>query len=163
MQIKPQHLQTAWDNRRLIEKAIPKGLPTIERELAWDAAFDSLCRSARLFRPELGFTFSTLAMRGVFDAVRRALKRNRRLPIADDSDGSPRGMQPDASVENLDAAQRYLARLEPRERYVVVMKISGYTLGEIGARLRLTKERVRQIYHGAISRLEKFASTRNIL
>jgi RNA polymerase primary sigma factor len=104
--------------------------------------------------------------------VKDALRTRNAAPLAG-RDGGGRGLEelvaagrgaaPDAALacgEELGKAMRLVEALEPRQREVLRLRfgLGGQglkTLREIGERLRLTRERVRQIERQALARLQE--------
>ncbi|OWK34947.1 sigma-70 family RNA polymerase sigma factor [Fimbriiglobus ruber] len=134
--------------------------------------------SAERFKPELGLQFSTLAVACAIRRILDFLRRERRggftwtgerkaghvppkvLDQRSDADGFPALF--DASYDPEDAPiewnqaewQAVLGGLKERTRRAVYLKFKeGRTLEEIGAELRISKERVRQLISDGLERL----------
>lgn len=124
----------------------------------------ALLKAIRTYEPKKG-KLSTYATRCIRNAYRnmlfleRAQKRQtHKLQVYYDEEIDDKGhtwwdtLEMSASVEDevvrRVAMQEWLAQLDERERCIIEMKCQGYYLREIGARLGITHERVRQIIRG---------------
>ena len=144
-----------------------------------------LIRAAELYDPARGTRFSTYACRSIFDAVMKGVKRaepawipeyihgeeraeirERLRPVRldqDNSDGDTlaalvpaRGPEEPPTRYDL---ERVLARCgTERERQGIAGRARGETLDEVGRRLGITRERVRQIQRAATERLRRAAA-----
>lgn len=124
----------------------------------------ALDRAARTFDPARGFAFSTYATFCIKNSVLRLAanlaRENSRRPHSLDALGldpidprPSRDAERDAREARADALRDALSRLAPRRAEVVRARLAGETLEEIGARMGVTKERVRQIEAGAMGSL----------
>jgi len=139
----------------------------------------ALLRAAEKFDCERGFRFSTYACRAIFKGFSRAAKQNYRyrnlFPAQLDTT-----LEKDDQIERQRAQEREywvdevreimndnLADLSGIELSVVKMRFSlgkeeegPLTLKEVGARLGLTKERIRQIQNKALAKVREVAQER---
>lgn len=120
------------------------------------------------FDPERGFQFSTFAAACIRNRMFRWLKREKRrggiIPLAGETTIPDKGS---ISAETLEAAdefrqlKRAVARLPERERSFVTMRFGlesnrpAMSFREIGRRVALSKERVRQIVGQSLRRLKE--------
>lgn len=143
----------------------------------------ALLRATEKFNCSMGFKFSTYACRAIFKGFSRAAKQcytyNSRFPSQydyaledDDRDTREREeFQADLADEFGVILRDNLADLSEIERSVVKLRFSigkempdsPLTLKNIGDRLGLTKERIRQIQNKALGKLRVVAEERFIL
>jgi RNA polymerase primary sigma factor len=127
--------------------------------LGHEPSTEELARHARIPAPKLQL---------LLDAAPRPVSLE--LPVGDDatladfledrSAESP--IERVADAQRSSALARALDRLEPREREIVRLRFglgaeAPHTLEEIGERLDLTRERIRQIEHKALATLRRLA------
>ena len=142
------------------------------------AALLGLVNAARLFRPELGWRFSTYASWSIRNTLARELEVERRRPDrlavrlsggtqphsewgdrrtgeTFDEPAAPEGPPPyDRETER--AVADAVRALPPRERAVVRMRFyEGRKLAEAGAALGVTRERARQLQAQALRRVRE--------
>ena len=128
------------------------------------AAAVGVANAAGIFDPGRGLQFATLALPHVRAMVGRMLEKRagnphevRHLdPTSESAAGwdSVPAPAPGPDPYQPDEWDRLLAPLHPRSRAVVLMVLAeGLTLDQAGARLGVTRERVRQLYMKAKSRL----------
>jgi RNA polymerase sigma factor (sigma-70 family) len=159
----------------------------------------ALLAAARLFRPELGFQFTTYATRTMRSQLwrwwncdtglirlpahhqnknrppaphlQRAASRTRAILSLSDPDlpdphvGNPRspdGLEVAQQQERVARVQDALRRLDVRSRYVIRARMNGHVLQEIADRLRVTRERVRQIEKRAMEKLRRVLAGRQV-
>lgn len=144
-----------------------KSMPVAER---LDIAVDAVMNAVDAFNVGLGNKFSTYAVRAILQHLirhgERADKRARLIHQEGQSDDGDSGLVfvSDArAVQPADAAALseladHLDRLPERERYVVRHRygldgLPPQTLDEVGRRMALTKERVRQLEAQGVERL----------
>ncbi len=133
----------------------------------------ALMRSVDKFDCGRGFKFSTYACRAILKAFSRAgiksTKHRQRFPVAFDpdlefgeaADPSSESRRPDSNPELRELLERNTAGLSGVEQLVVENRFGftahfndgSPTLEEVGRRLNLTKERVRQIQKQALAKL----------
>lgn len=114
------------------------------------------------------------AVREILDCFAREVSLDRPLGDGDDrvlldvfEDGARPDEDPVVVLDFRRAATRLLDRLRPKERWVVCRRFGlegerPRTLQEIGLELGLTRERVRQIVVGALSRLKRAPEAREL-
>ncbi len=135
------------------------------------AGVEALIRAAEHFDPSLGYKFQTYASRCVRNAIRRAARPRKRDVLSCELMRLDAPLQPDEGLttqhdvvaddtgDNFpvpEAAWRCLHKLmPPREFDVLVSRGVGFTRAEIGKRLGLSAERVRQIGQKALRTVEK--------
>ncbi len=147
----------------IVRKYVPLGQPLHDSE-AWSIGQLGLLKAARLFDPARGAQFGTFA--GV--VIRRELheywRRTRlerqhvffgtdcALQVPEKNSGIPDAVAEDESVRLLSEFVPQLPRLE---RFVVQRRLSGELFREIAVELKLTRQRVDQVYRSAVRRLRK--------
>ncbi|MBN1766455.1 MAG: sigma-70 family RNA polymerase sigma factor [Sedimentisphaerales bacterium] len=136
----------------------------------------ALLRATEKFDCARGFKFSTYACRAILKGFSRAAKQSYRyrsifptqLDTTLDKDDTPERLQFEQQQDIVDEVRRMMddneAELSEIEMSVVKMRFSlpdeqnaPYTLKEVGARLGLTKERIRQIQNKALAKLRTVA------
>lgn len=136
----------------------------------------ALLRASEKFDCARGFKFSTYACRAILKGFSRAAKQNYRyrsifptqLDTTLDKDDSPERLRFEQQQDIVDEVRKMMddneADLSDIELSVVKMRFSlpdeqnaPYTLKEVGARLGLTKERIRQIQNKALAKLRTVA------
>lgn len=154
--------------------------PILDRDDLRQAAYFGLRRAAERFDPERGVLFSTFAFHGLRDAIQRELpsllgmvrvpKRPTapRPSVASFEDDAPEPEDEGTTSNPYEVASRAedrervrfaLGKLRPRDALVAELRfgINGagrtHTYAEVGERLGVTGERVRQIEARALSRL----------
>lgn len=156
-------------NQRLVVKIATKFAGKMGREF-WEVMADgdvSLLNAVEMFDFSFGFKFSTYAYWALMKNYARMLPtcpRNRRPPVIsledvktvdlhDEGDAIDNFERREADEHNHDMLTVLLGHLEPRERTILQLR-SGIgtdrfplTLEEVGLRLGITKERVRQVEH----------------
>ena len=139
----------------------------------------ALLRSVEKFDCDRGFKFSTYACRSILKGFSRAAKQNYRyrslfpaqLDTALEKDNSTDADRMETHEELVDEVKAIvrdnLADLSDVEQQVVKLRFSlneeqdsPLTLKEVGKRLCLTKERIRQIQNNALSKLRLIAEDR---
>jgi RNA polymerase primary sigma factor len=139
----------------------------------------ALMRATERFNHARGIRFSTYACHAILKSYARLLKQNRRyhqrfgvpwdavLERDNSLDLRREQIQNDLIDELRTVLQRNLAALSRTERCVVEMRFSldgtktnGLTLQEIGVKLGLTKERIRQIQNQALAKLRAITQER---
>lgn len=141
----------------------------------------ALMRSVDKFDCERGFKFSTYACRAILKAFSRAgiksTKHRQRFPVAFDpdlefgeaADPASEHRRTESSPELRELLERNTAGLSSVEQSVVENRFGftahfndgAPTLEEVGRRLGLTKERVRQIQNQALAKLRVCLSQRD--
>jgi DNA-directed RNA polymerase sigma subunit (sigma70/sigma32) len=149
----------------------------------WDdlegAALHGLVIAATYFRPELGWKFTTYSTRWVFQSCQAEAERHRKAgfhwipptarPLAvqpTDPDGLavPFGSamadvyadDPCHAAGSWDTWARLVGLLTPRERRIVELRFRDeLTLKQVGRRLGVTRERVRQLEVRLLNRLRR--------
>lgn len=143
-----------------------------------------LLRAAELYDGRPGVAFSTYACRSIFDYVMKGVKRAdptwipehvhgdaraeiraRLKPVRLDQENSKGwtlgevvpAREPGEPPTRYDL-ERVLAHCGTREREVIAGRARGETLDQIGARLGVCKERVRQLQLAATARLRRAAA-----
>ena len=176
-----EHLRLAEETKKLIVKANLRLVASIARrhlrpgltlsELISDGNL-SLMRAVESFDIHRGNRFSTYAtlalMKGFARSVPEMLAGNRRHAGIDETIleacADPRPTRPADRLADRDQVRELLTRLSERERNVISVRfgLGGQTAldtyEEVGQRLGISKERVRQIEQGAIARLRQIAS-----
>ncbi len=134
-----------------------------------------LLRSVELFNVHLGNRFSTYATWAVRNQMLRWLKRSRlsRESLTGEDTPSLENLPDKKSVSELtesvqqmrmEAVNRLLTSLPEREREIVMARFGldgqprGQSLADIAVQVGLSKERVRQIVLGSISKLRELMS-----
>ncbi len=120
-----------------------------ERDEWLGPAYLALHGAARNFRPELGFTFSTYAVRCMRLQLIAEMHRRlgHQLRVAEKG-GPQRWTRPPAIAGDrarCDPDPGEPVPLDPREEEIVRLRLRGTTLALIGERVGCSKERVRQI------------------
>lgn len=123
----------------------------------------ALMRAIDRFDPWRGFTFSTFAWWAIVREMARASHRESRIRSTEPCLYDPNKVKPRREILQArraamlasvsEAIQDPLTGLTCRERSVILARSSGYTLDEIGNRMKLTKERVRQIWEKGIRKI----------
>ena len=135
------------------------------------AGTEALIRAVEHFDPSLGYKFKTYASECVKNAIRRAARPRKRDVLsrelvrldaaiqADDGLTTQHDIVPDDRGDDFqisEAAWRCLQRLmPPREFDVLASRCVGFTRAEIGKRLGISAERVRQIGQRALRTVEE--------
>jgi len=142
----------------------------------------ALLRATEKFDCSRGWKFSTYACRAIFKGFSRAAKQNyryrNRFPtqwdpaLESDRMGAMRRHE-DNQIEQIteirEILRENLAELSEMELSVVQMRFSlgngdsPLTLKEVGRRLGLTKERIRQIQNKALAKLRQVAEQRMVM
>lgn len=120
-----------------------------------------LCIAASTYKPELGWAFSTYAVKclstgwcTVQHHMTREMRDYRRHSRMGDLDILVVDQRRADTSEDVKAQlDSLLARLPERERLVLQGRAGGKILTEIGEELGITRERVRQIQERALTRL----------
>lgn len=139
----------------------------------------ALLRAVEKFDCSRGFKFSTYACRAILKGFSRAAKQNYRyrnlfptqLETSMEKDNKTERERQEVQENLIDEVQAImnanLADLSEIEKSVVEMRFSlredqavPMTLKQVGARLGLTKERIRQIQNKALSKLRTVAEER---
>ena len=124
-----------------------------------------LMKSVDLFNTDLGYRFSTYATtalkRGLYNFCNRDHRRKTKF-LNGSTEFDHLEEEPDSTAE-LSAAQevvRLLDVLDERERQIVIGRFGlnssdrGLTFRQLGEEFKLSKERIRQIVGGAISKMK---------
>ena len=118
----------------------------------------ALWRACQLFDPARGYQFSTYACRSIRNAAmkyvaREAKHRNgHHVPVADPAD---RGRSPTAVADDRLDLDCMLNTLQERDADILRARARGQTLRDIGRRLNLTGEAVRQASECALGTLQR--------
>jgi len=126
----------------------------------FSAAMYGLVVASRKFNPALGFTFGTFAFTCMKTQMVNVSRKGRKRPFeiysfyerdgkqADHGDYGRQSARMEMSAD-LSLLPACLERLDQRTRDIIVDRLSGLTLGTIGAKHGVSRERIRQIYkHG---------------
>jgi RNA polymerase sigma factor (sigma-70 family) len=152
---------------------------SLQSDNIWELISDgnmSLIRAVEKFDYSRGFKFSTYASWAIMKNFARSIPdekhhRERYLTGHDDLfDASPDNRTDEQEVlstaeQARDLAHKFLDRLSPRDREIIRLRAGidnseGMTLEEIGQRLGITKERVRQLHVRAMKQLREMATER---
>lgn len=130
--------------------------------------FVVLLRAIARFNPERGFRFSTYAMHAIRRRMLRFVKSKQRLRLAekcwdDDAENGDAGRWTLAYeqriTETIAKLEQLLARLSPRERYVLRSRFGwgrefdARTLQQVADEYGVSRERVRQLESRALKKL----------
>jgi RNA polymerase sigma factor (sigma-70 family) len=128
----------------------------------------ALMRAVHGFRPDLGCAFSTYAVHSIERAIihfhrfhqMQCRDVRRTVALTDDAtrwvgarDRPGRLERDDARRDAADRAAAMLAELEPRDAEVLMARMAGEPMEDIARRMRMSKERVRQIERGSMALL----------
>jgi len=125
--------------------------------------YDALIRSVEGFDPWRGFKFSTYACNSIYRSFCKIIDK-KKLPIIDDADPDIARAEKSHSKEQQALYQERLqiimrdntAGMTEREQFVLNYRFGeSETLGAVGLRLGVSKERVRQIQMKAFQKIEK--------
>jgi len=142
--------------------------------LAWEdlhqEAVIGLLRASKGFNPNFGVKFSSYAGVAVRNHLQNVLATRRNhapkgMPTLEDGTAlepeDRRATPPDAAAILADEKERVaqlMRQLLPRERTIFQMYFwEDMSFAQIGARIRLSGERVRQIFEGSLRRLRRTA------
>lgn len=127
----------------------------------------ALIAAVNRFDPERGFQFSTFATACIRNRMFRWLKREKRrgkiVPLADETTIPDKSLAADESIGAADERRRVkraIGRLPDREQTLVTLRFGmqpnrpAMSFREIGRRVALSKERVRQIVGRSLQRLK---------
>ena len=157
----------AADNIRLAYKFAKKNSPPggMDQDEWVSECLHRLCLAARTYKPELGWRFSTYAVRclrtgwcSVQTHNTRGMRDYRlRRTIGELATNIPDYSEPRTCPDEVRAQlDGLLSTLPERERLVLKSRAQEKTLTEIGKELGITRERVRQIQERGISRLWRY-------
>jgi RNA polymerase sigma factor (sigma-70 family) len=169
----PEQQRLAADNVGLAYQFASKNSPPGGMDYEeWESeCLLRLCLAAGTYRPEMGWKFSTYAVRCLQSGwchvqvhnTREMRDYRRRLTIGEMDvhirDRSEKGACLNEVRAQLDAL---LARLPERERLVLRGRANGKFLTEIGRELGITRERVRQIQERALFRLWRYVRLKRL-
>jgi RNA polymerase primary sigma factor len=170
--IKIRHLENeiASHNFRLVRKIIYKDFRTYLSEnpdyLELESAgMMGLTNAIKKFNVERGYKFSTYAWRAIARSIQNHIDKNKRRPLPKPYEESLDKGKPDNRAEvddlnyrNIKLLNQELRKLSPKERTVLEARYLNFdtqNLLQIGERLGLTKERIRQIQISSIGKLKK--------
>lgn len=120
-------------------------------------AFIELCRAADIYDPSKKFRFITLAQKNIrkrlLDEGRKKTVRKKMKQVAYAVDNRT------ARAEIVTQAEKeeLLSCLDERSQYIIKCKFRGDSNGQIGSRLGVTCERIRQISRDAIIAIRRRA------
>jgi len=138
----------------------------------------AMVEAADRYKPDLGFQFSTWATHWIRGRIRTARSADTKsgggqFAMAWGEGGeigsceslvvdpaTDNAIDPDSPPEDVDAIRAGLARLGPRQRYVLCHRfgLDGHeklTLVSIGKKLGLSRERIRQIQASAMDKIRR--------
>jgi RNA polymerase sigma factor (sigma-70 family) len=161
----PEQAQLVADNVKLVPYLVAKFSSVfLTHEDAVAECNFILCRVAKVYRAETGWKFSTIMAvswrryLGRISAVYSAKKNGYRNTGAWRQTKNDEGEDRDEDIamindptralelrEELEILKRLFRGLPPRHRRVLKLRYQGHTLQAIGDRLKITRERVRQI------------------
>jgi RNA polymerase sigma factor (sigma-70 family) len=129
-------------------------------------ALTTLVGAAMRFDSSRGYLFSTFFRRRISGAVTTFLRKvgedqARMVPFDEVPPSETSSLcshdpsRDDGDDEKLAAVKKALAGLTRREQYAVRLRTKGMTLEEIGKKLRVSRERARQILEMAIIRVRR--------
>jgi RNA polymerase primary sigma factor len=121
-------------------------------------AFLGLIRASELFDPSRNVKFSAYAARWIFQKVSYGVKQVTRtinvtkkhppmnkFPLVDEVAIDPATKERPDIADICDNVQSAVEKIHGRYKEIVRMRLDGLTLGEIGQKMGVSKERVRQI------------------
>lgn len=156
----------AWikDNQGLIYHWVERRPAHLRRDEAYAIALEAIWRGTATFDPNRGVKFSSyisIKIRSLLTYPGRKRKRRKPRPISldayEDRDKDSRLAVYDSRGEEAEQVRKAVDQLPERERIVITLRFGldgeRCILEEIGERIGLCKERVRQIEAKAIERL----------
>lgn len=163
----PEQWKLVVDNEALAKwataRAIKRGIVRCDEETALNYAHDGLISAARSFDASKGFRFSTYATRAIHNWLLRCAKVNRRRVVMPEFGWSiltsPDDTRAEAEVRELrQRVVELIDTLDRRTRAVLIHRFGLFgaeekTLVEVGQKLGITRERVRQIEKAALETL----------
>ena len=150
----PAQWQTVLDNIGLAhEFAWTKAMVSKQDVPEWmsDIGVPTLLDCAIRYDPKRGPKFSTYVYKSLYYRCSAARKVAGRKPRFSESERTPEGETRDDEVDDGPDVEQILAPLQEKFAQVIFERIiMGRTLAQVGRRLGVTKERVRQIQNEAM-------------
>jgi RNA polymerase sigma factor (sigma-70 family) len=122
----------------------------LSHEELCSGAEDGLIEAALRFDPDMGFKFGSLAKPYVLGGLRSLFKQKKICRLTTPIEPIPETQEAPLDPQSLD-----IDSLEHREQRIVVGRIEGKTLKEIGKELGISAERTRQVETDAHKKLRK--------